>query len=203
MDKEDFCNKYLDLIGNQYSGINLTRITDLEEFKVKQYEDSISILKYFKNDLVAASKVIDIGFGGGFPILPLANELKSQKFIGLEARNKKVITVGEISKELGLFNTEFQHCRYQDYDFNNGDIVITKAVGKVTDILNAMSTRKEIIVIFYKGPKYFTEEALMLQTINKKWKKIILEKYNLSNGDERVIVGYKNVPRGTKQKSNK
>ncbi len=195
---EEFCTRYLELITGKYSGINLTRITNLNDFRVKQYEDSISIINILEDHLALADKVIDIGFGGGFPILPLANELRDKTFLGLEARNKKVKTVKEISKELGIDNTAFNHCRFEDYEYSDGDLVITKAMGSVASTLNALSTKRLIKVIFYKGPKYFTEEEPMMKTINKKWKKIILEKYSLSNGDERVIVGYKNVPHGTK-----
>ncbi len=198
--QSDFCSKYLDLINNKYSGINLTRITELEDFKIKQYEDSVSIISLIKQDIEKAKRIIDIGFGGGFPILPLANELPTKTFLGLESRNKKVKTVGEISRELGINNTEFIHSRFEEYKYTNGDLVVTKAMGSIVNILNALDTRKEIKVIFYKGPKYFTQEQPILKTISKKWKKIILEKYSLSNGDERVIVGYKNVPRGTKVK---
>ena len=37
----NFSKKYLDIINGDPSGLNLTRITDVEEFHEKQYLDSI------------------------------------------------------------------------------------------------------------------------------------------------------------------
>ncbi|MFW5871904.1 MAG: RsmG family class I SAM-dependent methyltransferase, partial [bacterium] len=97
-----YASRYLSYLKTELSGINLTRILEEEEFYHKQIMDSI--IPYFqsekfKNSLHKNPCYIDIGFGGGFPILPLnlACEMdgcKSQ-MIGLEARKKKVNAVSK------------------------------------------------------------------------------------------------------------
>ena len=51
--------------------INLTAITDEEEIIEKHFIDSLTILKYIKDDYT----MIDVGTGAGFPGLPIAISL--------------------------------------------------------------------------------------------------------------------------------
>ncbi len=201
MTEMDFCRKYLDLITGPYAGINLTRITDLEVFQIKQYQDSIIPFKKMCDPIGA--KVFDIGFGGGFPILPLANEFQNISFTGIETRNKKVRIVGEIAESLGLKNTSFIHGRFEDFLFPAGSVVVNKAVATVKKVLDNINVEKDVTICFYKGPNFFTLEGKELETIRENWSIIAKEEYSLSNGDPRVffVVKSKSVLRGTNQKN--
>ncbi len=202
MDENTFCRKYLDLIQGPYKGINLTRITDVEEFRIKQYQDSVIPFRNFKFDSIGA-KIFDIGFGGGFPVLPLANEFPEVSFMGIETRNKKVKVVGEISEALGLKNTKFIHGRFEEFLYPAGSIVVNKAVATVKKVLDNISVEKDVTICFYKGPNFFTLEGKELETIEDNWSIMGKEEYSLSNGDPRVffIVKSKNVLRRTNQKN--
>jgi hypothetical protein len=88
----DFSIRYLNVLKTQLSGLNLTNILDPDEFYQKQILDSI--LPYqeselFKKSVKETGVVVDVGFGGGFPILPLAKLLPEVKFVGVESRRKK------------------------------------------------------------------------------------------------------------------
>ena len=63
------------------------------------------------NDIESKGVFIDVGFGGGFPLLPLAKYLPHIQFYGVETRNKKVRVVSEIAAKLGLNNIKFLHSR--------------------------------------------------------------------------------------------
>ena len=105
----EFSKKYHELLTTDYAGINLTRILKYEEFYEKQILDSIKAWQDNHLLIEKASEVstfVDIGFGGGFPILPLAFLYPEKKFIGFEARNKKVVVVNEIAKKLGAENVQ-------------------------------------------------------------------------------------------------
>ncbi len=197
MSLKDFSLNFHKLLTEDFKGINLTRINNFEEFYIKQVEDSLAPLNICKDLFSSSERIIDLGFGGGFPILPLAFSLPDNKFIGLEARMKKVNVVTEISENLGLKNVDLIHCRYQDFEFKEGDLIVSKAMDKSFNVLNQLPLDKPISVVFYKGPKFFTEEENKLKTISSSWEKILLEKYSLSSGDNRVLLVYKNVPRGT------
>jgi 16S rRNA (guanine527-N7)-methyltransferase len=45
MNLDQFTDKYLELLTGEYAGINLTRITNAQEFKDKQIIDSLAPLE--------------------------------------------------------------------------------------------------------------------------------------------------------------
>ncbi|MDA8793463.1 class I SAM-dependent methyltransferase [Bacteriovoracaceae bacterium] len=163
----DFSTRYLALLENEYSSINLTNIKDPDEFYLKQIIDSIYpfvAIERMNSNLMQANYIVDIGFGGGFPILPLAILFPDKKFIGIEARSKKVKVVGEISDKLGINNVTFYHSRLEDIIFDEGDVLLTlKAVGKADSLLDKIYVKTEgpcdFSVSFLKGPGYSSNEA--------------------------------------------
>ena len=89
---KEFSQKYLELLTGEFSGINLTRIDGPEEFYNKQILDSVLPMEksaVFRNALEKTKILVDIGFGGGFPILPLAFKNLDKKFYGFEKKEKK------------------------------------------------------------------------------------------------------------------
>ena len=143
----DFTKDYLDIIKNDLSGLNLTRITEPKEFHEKQYLDSIIPFKVSGVLNLKESLHLDIGFGGGFPSLPLLYEFKSLNFksIGLEARSKKVKAVNQIAKKLNLNNFIGLHMRLEDFLIDQKCIVTFKAVGKVSDFLSRINIQEKNI----------------------------------------------------------
>ncbi len=200
---EKFSKDYLEILNTDLKGLNLTRIVSLEDFQVKQVEDSLFPLEIIPEIFKNSKRVIDLGFGGGFPILPLALELEDKLFIGLEARKKKVDAVRLIANRLNIKNVTVYHTRYQDFHYESGDLIISKAMDKAHSVINQIKTKEDVSICFYKGPKFFTIEQPLLKTIDKKWENMFLKEYELSTGDKRVFVGYKNVPRGTKKNKRK
>lgn len=92
---EDFARKYLELLNGPLKGLNLTRITEFNDFYQKQIMDSILPTlesEIFKDLIEEHDLILDVGFGGGFPILPLAKLYPEKKFIALRpvVRNLKL-----------------------------------------------------------------------------------------------------------------
>lgn len=204
---ELFIKNFYDLIIGDYSGINLTRITNYEEFKQKQIDDSLAPLEQseiFKNDLNRTKLMVDIGFGGGFPILPMAKINTDKKFIGIETRAKKVKVVSEISSSLGLDNVSLIHDRIENILIDKECVCTLKAVGKVFDFLNKINTTKIIHIYFYKGPNFYTLEKDQLIQAKHDWK--IVEEIELSveGTEKRYLIGFENkkVLHGTNNKLN-
>jgi 16S rRNA (guanine527-N7)-methyltransferase len=199
---KEFTNRYYDLLTGEYAGINLTRIVDKEDFYNKQILDSVSIYEQsdiFKSSLDSTKTMVDIGFGGGFPIIPLAEVLKDYKFIGIETRNKKVRVVSEISEKLGQHNTSFFHSRIENILIDLDCVCTLKAVGKVGDFLGKINTSKKIKVFFYKGPNFYDLEKESLQIALRDWNLIEEKEIDVPGTDKRLIIGFenKNVPHGT------
>lgn len=199
---EEFSKKLLDLITGKFSGLNLTRITDPVEFYQKQILDSV--LPYEQSEIFQKAisnhkLVIDVGFGGGFPILPLAFLLPEVKFVGIEATRKKVTAVNEMAMDLGLVNVNCIHLRLEELLVDKPAVITFKAVGKVQDYLSIINSTAPIEPFFYKGQNFFDLEPDFSQvdgfllTENRK--------IDVPGVDGRYLVGYRNVPRGTIQKT--
>lgn len=206
---ENFTKEYFELLTGEYKGINLTRIIDFNEFKVKQIEDSIEPYhqsKVFRNLVNTMDYRVDVGFGGGFPILPLAFINKNINFYGVETRAKKVKVVTEIGRKLGLNNIKLLHSRIENILVPNKSVITFKAVGKVYDFLEKINpSGSETYVFFYKGPGFYDLEKDQISKAEEKWEIIEELEIKLSDSsvDKRYLIGfkYKNVPHRTKNKN--
>lgn len=92
--------------------INLTAITDKDEFVRKHYIDSL--LCYEFDEVQRANKVIDVGTGAGFPGVPLAIVFPEKEFVLMDSLKKKLNVVEELCKELGINNVTTLHGRAED-----------------------------------------------------------------------------------------
>ncbi len=196
----DFSDRYLDFLTGPLAGINLTRITDSEEFYYKQILDSLVSLDdelQFSQLLDKTKLLIDVGFGGGFPILPLAKKVPRGTFLGFEARKKKASAVTQIKDHLGLTNVKLFHQRLEEVLFDRECIITFKAVGKISDMLSMIKTTKQLYVYFYKGPNW--EDLEDLGPIGPDWELFDVKNFDLKYTDGRTILGFrnKNVPHGT------
>jgi 16S rRNA (guanine527-N7)-methyltransferase len=200
---KEFSQKYLDLLTGEFEGINLTKINSPEEFYQKQIIDSVlpqTESKVFKNALEATGLLVDVGFGGGFPILPLAFLNPDKKFIGFDARAKKAQAVQKIANSLGLTNAKLKHQRLEVVDFDMDVVITFKAVGKVSDYLPLLRTNKTLYVFFYKGPNFYELEDIETM-LEKDWELIEEKAYDVPGTEGRLLLGFKNrkVLRGTIQ----
>lgn len=198
---KEFAKKYLDLLTGEFAGINLTRITTPEEFYQKQIIDSVmpeTESKVFKNCLEKTKLLVDVGFGGGFPILPLAFNHPDKKFFGFEARAKKAQVVQKIAGYLGLTNAKLMHQRLETVDFDVDTMITFKGVGKVSDYLPMIRTNKTVCVFFYKGPNFYELEDIE-EMIETDWELIEEKSYDVPGTEGRILLGFKNrkVLRGT------
>jgi 16S rRNA (guanine527-N7)-methyltransferase len=197
---KEFSEKYLNLLKGEFAGINLTRIGTSEEFYQKQIIDSVlpeTQSEVFKRELERTKVLVDIGFGGGFPILPLAFTNPDKKFFGFDARAKKVEVVTKIADRLGLTNVKLKHMRLEEIDFDVDAVITLKAVGKVTDFLPLFRSSKTLHVFFYKGPNFYDLEEI--EPILKEWDVVEEISYDVPGTEGRVFLGFKNkkVLRGT------
>lgn len=198
---KEFAKKYLDLLTGEFAGINLTRIDSPEEFYQKQIVDSVlpeTESKVFKNCLEKTKLLVDVGFGGGFPILPLAFTNPDKRFFGFDARAKKAQVVQKIANTLGLKNATLKHQRLETMDFDVDTMITFKAVGKVADYLPMIRTSKTVYVFFYKGPNFYELEDIE-ELLEKDWELIEEKSYDVPGTEGRILLGFKNrkVLRGT------
>ena len=149
--------------------LNLTRITDPDEIRLRHFEDSLVVLPLL-NQLQSESdrlmSLIDVGSGGGFPGLALAIALPDWRIVSLEATGKKADFQELVVEELGLRNVEVYNERAEEMakedDFRERfDVGTARAVGHLSIIaeLTMPFIRKGGTFLSWKGPKLDEEMA--------------------------------------------
>ena len=104
--------KYMRLVQEWNEKINLTAITDDNEFIKKHF---IDCMKAFKSEaIVNAETIIDVGTGAGFPGVPIAILHPTAKITLLDSLNKRINFLNLVVRELGLTNVTTIHSRAED-----------------------------------------------------------------------------------------
>ena len=104
--------KYMRLVQEWNEKINLTAITEDEEFVKKHFIDCI---KAFKSDEIKSAKtLIDVGTGAGFPGVPIAIMRDDLEVTLLDSLNKRINFLNLVVKELDLKNVKTIHSRAED-----------------------------------------------------------------------------------------
>ena len=110
-------SKYMDMVIEKNKVMNLTAITDPEEFALKHILDSLLILtnidEFIKVKDTAIS-VIDVGTGAGFPGIPLKIACPEISLTLLDSLNKRLVFLDEVVAELGLDSVNTVHTRAED-----------------------------------------------------------------------------------------
>lgn len=155
---------------NQY--INLTAITNEEEFILKHLIDSMIISKL--KEYTCAKTVIDIGTGAGFPGIPLAVLSSDKQFLLVDSLLKRVKIVNDGITILGLSNVSTVHARgealEQNTPFKNGaDLVVARAVANMAKLARYTlpNVKKGGFLIALKGPSIDNELQESQEAIKK------------------------------------
>jgi 16S rRNA (guanine527-N7)-methyltransferase len=90
--------------------INLTAITADEEIAVKHFLDSLTLLKVVSGH----GRLLDIGSGGGFPVIPVKIARHGLRVVSVDAVEKKVIFQRHVARLLGLHDFEAVHARGEE-----------------------------------------------------------------------------------------
>ncbi|NLO28103.1 MAG: 16S rRNA (guanine(527)-N(7))-methyltransferase RsmG [Actinobacteria bacterium] len=112
------------------AGFNVTGVTDPEEIERFHFLDALSLLSL--EPVLAARDAVDIGSGGGLPVLVLALALPDTLFTAVESRGKKCAYIVKCASALGLTNVMVCCRRVEDYGRGVGreayDLAVSRAV---------------------------------------------------------------------------
>lgn len=127
--------KYYDLLVEWNKVMNLTAITDEEEFCSKHIMDSILAFKAF--DFNTVESVIDIGTGAGLPGIPLKIVFPHLHMTLLDSLNKRINFLEEVAEELDLDHVELIHGRAEDFGQEEEyrethDLCVSRAVSQLS-----------------------------------------------------------------------
>jgi 16S rRNA (guanine527-N7)-methyltransferase len=101
---------YLGLLTHWNRAFNLTAIRDPRQMISKHLLDSLSVMPFIGDGLVA-----DIGSGAGLPGIPLAIALPETRFVLIDSNGKKTRFLTQARITLGLDNVEVVHQRVEAY----------------------------------------------------------------------------------------
>ena len=156
--------EYMEGILEWNEKINLTAITDPDEFVVKHYIDSV--LAAGQEEVRNAKRVIDVGTGAGFPGIPLAILFPEKEFVLMDSLNKRLKVIDDLCGRTGILNVTTVHSRAEELAHQpkhraHYDLCVSRAVAN-------MATLAEYCLPFlgaggyflaYKGPDYQEELA--------------------------------------------
>ncbi|WP_031542296.1 16S rRNA (guanine(527)-N(7))-methyltransferase RsmG [Mesoplasma photuris] len=162
-------NRYYEILIEENSKYNLTRISEMDEVFEKHFLDSLLFTNNFK---IKDQKIADIGTGPGFPGVVLKIFFPNTKITLIESNGKKVNFLNLLIQKLNLKDIEVSNQRAEEISViqkEKFDIVISRAVAYL-DILLEIGVQLIKVgghFIALKGPRA-EEEILDLKGKDKR-----------------------------------
>jgi 16S rRNA (guanine527-N7)-methyltransferase len=163
--------KYLDLLISANETMNLTRIINRDHARLLHVADAMTLLPRIpKTD--HATRLVDVGSGGGVPGLVLAIAMPGAHFNLVEATQKKAKFLTEAVVSLGLANVRIIPLRAEAAGHDTGlrgkaDVVTARAVATIDWLVEwcLPLVKTGGIALFQKGPRHVEELAAAVPAI--------------------------------------
>ena len=186
--------QYMDGILEWNKKINLTAITDREEFISNHFVDSV--LSYNFREYIDADSIIDIGTGAGFPGIPLAIVSPDKKFVLADSLNKRLKVINELASKIGIDNIETVHGRAEELARNKKyreafDLCISRAVANLAVLCEYCLPFIKVggHLLAYKGPDAEEEVKMAEKAIKILGGKLIeIVSVDLDGYDHNIVV---------------
>ena len=146
---------YLEVLLRWNRKINLTSLSDPDESVDRLLLEPVAAARY----LPSASRLIDLGSGGGSPALPLALALDATELVMVESRARKGAFLREATREVGIVAT-VENRRFEEVCLQPGqrarfDIASIRAVRQDAATLEAAAAlvRPDGCIALFRGPE--------------------------------------------------
>ncbi|MBK9177772.1 MAG: 16S rRNA (guanine(527)-N(7))-methyltransferase RsmG [Flavobacteriales bacterium] len=112
--------------------VNLISRKDFEHLYERHILHSLGIAKVVS--FRKGAGIVDVGTGGGFPLIPLAVLFPQSTFHGIDGIGKKIMAVRGVIERLGLANCTAEQVRSEDHK-QRYDIIVSRAVTTLPEFL--------------------------------------------------------------------
>jgi 16S rRNA (guanine527-N7)-methyltransferase len=115
---------------------NLSAVRDIGQMVARHLLDSLSVVPWFSaNKNFPATRVIDVGTGGGLPGIPLAIMFPEKQFSLLDSNGKKTRFLFHVKTLLALHNVTVENRRVEEFKPEQKfDVVISRAFASLQDM---------------------------------------------------------------------
>jgi len=136
--------KYMELLKEWNSKVNLTSIEEDNDIILKHFIDSLSIMPCIKTYIDSIKNknisLIDVGTGAGFPGIPVKIAYNEINMVLLDSLSKRIKFLNEVISQLGLEGIKSVHSRAEDSGMNveyreKFDISVARAVSSLPVLL--------------------------------------------------------------------
>lgn len=141
---------------------NLSAVRDIRQMVARHLLDSLSVVPWFNGDKkFSATRVIDVGTGGGLPGIPLAIMFPEKQFTLLDSNGKKTRFLFHVKTLLGLTNVRVENRRVEEFQpeqkFN---AVVSRAFASLQDMTEGCAHLLEDGGIFLAMKGLFPQDEL-------------------------------------------
>ena len=128
--------RFLDVFEKWNRSINLSAASSRDELRV-HVADSLQVVPLLRG----RARVLDVGSGGGFPVVVAALCLPESTFVALEPVHKKHAFLRAAARELGLANLTALAARVEEHEARDYDAAMSRATLDLRDWLELGSSR--------------------------------------------------------------
>ncbi len=141
---------------------NLSAVRDIRQMVARHLLDSLSVVPWFNGDKkFSATRVIDVGTGGGLPGIPLAIMFPEKQFTLLDSNGKKTRFLFHAKTLLGLTNVRVENRRIEEFQpEQNFNAVISRAFASLQDMTEGCAHLLEDGGIFLAMKGLFPQDEL-------------------------------------------
>lgn len=163
--EQQFCA--LDSLYREWNAqINVISRKDIDGLYDHHVLHSLAIARYLLTvpglpEAFAASRVLDLGTGGGFPGIPLAILFPSARFVLCDSVGKKTIVAQAVASALDLKNVEVVNARAESLP-GSFHFVVSRAVASLPDFYPWVKGKYTQGILYLKGGDVNEEIAAVM-----------------------------------------